>query len=48
MPMAITGLTDSAVFSVVAATSAVTLILIHAIPNTHAPVLTRYIAAWIH
>lgn len=46
--MAISGLTDGAVLSVVAATSAVTLILIHAIPDTDAPVLARYIAAWIH
>lgn len=35
------GLTDGAVFSVVAGVSAVTLILVFAISHTHTPVLTR-------
>lgn len=39
--MRITGLTDGAVFSVVAGMSAVTLILVFSIPHTHTPVLTR-------
>lgn len=38
--MWINRLTDSAVFSAVAGTSAVTLILVLAIPYTHTPVLT--------
>lgn len=42
------GLTDSAVFSVVAGTSAITLILVLVIPHTHTPVLTGEITAWVH
>lgn len=34
------GLTDGAVLSIVAGTSAVALILVFAIPHAHAPVLT--------
>lgn len=44
----ITGLTDSAVFSIVAGASAVTLILVFPIPHTHTPVLTGDITAWVH
>lgn len=46
--MRITGLTDSAVFSAVAGTSAVTLVLVLTIPYTHTPVLTGEITAWVH
>lgn len=42
------GLTDGAVFSVVATISAVTLILVLTIPHTRSPVLTGDVTAWIH
>lgn len=41
------GLTDCAVFSVVAGTSTVTLILVLTIPDAHTPVLTGEGTAWI-
>lgn len=41
------GLTDCAVFSVVAGTSAVTLILVLTVPDAHTPVLTGEGTAWI-
>lgn len=41
------GLTECAVFSVVAGTSAVTLILVLTVPDAHTPVLTGEGTAWI-
>lgn len=46
--MRVSGLTDSAVFSIETGASAVTLVLFLTIPYTHAPVLTGEITAWIH
>lgn len=44
----IQGLTDGAVFSVVASASAVTLVAVLAISHTHTPVLARQVAAGVH
>lgn len=41
-------LRDSAVFSVVAGASAITLIFVLSIPHTYSPVLTGDITAWVH
>ena len=42
------GLTDGAVLSVVAGTSAVALIFVLIVAYTHSPMLTGKITAWIH
>lgn len=43
-----TGLTDCAVFPIVACTSAVTLILVLIVPYTHTAVLTGQVTAGVH
>lgn len=42
------GLTDCAVFSIEAGAGTVTLILVLAVANTHTPVLTGEVTAWVH
>lgn len=46
--MEISGLTDCAVFSVVAGSGAVAFILVLSVPHAHTPVLTGEVAARVH